>query len=136
MRVVGTQPAIGISPPSDALLFVICSPVGPYYPQGFKPVALYGTTEYTRAAPGGTFIVFLLIESLYLNPAGVGAYKLGANYAPALIAQKDAAKLGYVQNLWLHGPEHYITEVCPPVRRSLQCATQGLIARDIGRSAR
>ncbi|KAI0932424.1 hypothetical protein AcV5_004347 [Taiwanofungus camphoratus] len=91
---IGTQPAIGISPPSDALLFVICGPVGPYYPQGFKPVALYGTTEYTRAAPGG-----------------VGAYKLGANYAPALIAQKDAAKLGYVQNLWLHGPEHYITEV-------------------------
>lgn len=50
---VGTQPALGISPPNQALLFVICSPVGPYYPQGFKPVALYGTTEYTRAAPGG-----------------------------------------------------------------------------------
>lgn len=50
---VGCQPAIGISPPSEALLFVICSPVGPYYPDGFKPVALYGTTEYSRAAPGG-----------------------------------------------------------------------------------
>ena len=50
---VGTEPALGIHPPSQALLFVICSPVGPYYPQGFKPVALYGTTEYTRAAPGG-----------------------------------------------------------------------------------
>jgi branched-chain amino acid aminotransferase len=51
---VGTQAAIGVSPPSDALLFVICCPVGPYYPQGFKPVALFGTTEYIRAAPGGT----------------------------------------------------------------------------------
>jgi branched-chain amino acid aminotransferase len=51
---VGTQKAIGVNPPSDALLFVICSPVGPYYPKGFKPVALYGTTEFTRAAPGGT----------------------------------------------------------------------------------
>ncbi|KII93455.1 hypothetical protein PLICRDRAFT_49502 [Plicaturopsis crispa FD-325 SS-3] len=91
---IGTQTTIGISPPNDALLFVIASPVGPYYPKGFKPVALYGTTEYTRAAPGGT-----------------GAYKLGANYAPAVVAQKDAAKLGYVQNLWLHGPEHYLTEV-------------------------
>lgn len=50
---VGTQAALGIAPPNEALLFVICSPVGPYYPQGFKPVALYATTEYTRAAPGG-----------------------------------------------------------------------------------
>ena len=50
---VGTQRAIGVSPPTDALLFVICSPVGPYYPKGFKPVSLYGTTEYIRAAPGG-----------------------------------------------------------------------------------
>lgn len=51
--VVGNQAAIGVGPPTDALLFVICCPVGPYYPQGFKPVALYGTTEYIRAAPGG-----------------------------------------------------------------------------------
>lgn len=25
--------------------------------------------------------------------------------------QKMAAQLGYAQNLWLHGPEHYLTEV-------------------------
>ena len=94
MYSVGTQAALGIAPPSEALLFVICSPVGPYYPQGFKPVALYGTTEYSRAAPGG-----------------IGAYKLGANYAPGVLIQKEAAAKGYVQNLWLHGPEHYVTEV-------------------------
>lgn len=52
---VGTQNTIGISPPDSALLFVICSPVGPYYPEGFKPVALHGTTEYVRAYPGGPF---------------------------------------------------------------------------------
>ncbi|KAI0803096.1 branched-chain amino acid aminotransferase II [Irpex lacteus] len=91
---IGTQAALGIAPPSEALLFVICSPVGPYYPQGFKPVALYGTTEYSRAAPGG-----------------IGAYKLGANYAPGVLIQKEALSKGYVQNLWLHGPEHYVTEV-------------------------
>ncbi|KAI0706074.1 branched-chain amino acid aminotransferase II [Cytidiella melzeri] len=91
---IGTQAALGIAPPSEALLFVICSPVGPYYPQGFKPVALYGTTEYSRAAPGG-----------------IGAFKLGANYAPGVMIQKEAALKGYVQNLWLHGPEHYVTEV-------------------------
>ncbi|EKM60902.1 uncharacterized protein PHACADRAFT_247124 [Phanerochaete carnosa HHB-10118-sp] len=91
---IGTQAALGIAPPREALLFVICSPVGPYYPQGFKPVALYGTTEHSRAAPGG-----------------IGAYKLGANYAPGVMVQKEAAKKGYVQNLWLHGPDHHITEV-------------------------
>lgn len=91
---IGTHRALGVGPPSEALLFVICSPVGPYYPDGFKPIALYGTTEYIRAAPGGT-----------------GAYKLGVNYAPGVMPQKEAAKKGYTQNLWLHGPEHYLTEV-------------------------
>ncbi|KAI6045142.1 aminotransferase [Pisolithus marmoratus] len=91
---IGTNGTLGVQPPSEALLFVICSPAGPYYPQGFKPVPLYGTTEYIRAAPGGT-----------------GAYKLAANYAPGVIAQRVAAKAGYAQNLWLHGPEHYLTEV-------------------------
>lgn len=72
------------------------SPAGPYYPDGFKPVALHGTTEseFSRAAPGGT-----------------GAFKIGANYGPAVRAQITAAQLGYVQNLWLYGPEHYLTEV-------------------------
>ncbi|KAJ7783506.1 branched chain amino acid aminotransferase [Mycena maculata] len=91
---IGTQKAIGVGPPNEALLFVILSPVGPYYSSGFKPVALYGTTEFVRAAPGGT-----------------GAYKLGVNYAPGVLPQKSAAALGYSQNLWLHGPEHYLTEV-------------------------
>ncbi|KAJ7835303.1 branched chain amino acid aminotransferase [Mycena leptocephala] len=90
----GTQKAIGVGPPNEALLFVILSPVGPYYASGFKPVALYGTTDYVRAAPGGT-----------------GAYKLGVNYAPCVLPQKSAAALGYSQNLWLHGEEHHLTEV-------------------------
>lgn len=91
---IGTQRAVGVGPPNEALLFVILSPVGPYYPDGFKPVSLFGTTEYVRATPGGT-----------------GAYKLGVNYAPGILPQKEAAALGYAQNLWLHGPEHYLTEV-------------------------
>lgn len=91
---IGTQNALGVHPSSDAKLFVICSPVGPYYATGFKPVALQATTKYVRAAPGGT-----------------GSYKLGANYSPGVLPQLEAAKEGYAQNLWLHGPEHYLTEV-------------------------
>jgi branched-chain amino acid aminotransferase len=43
---------------------------------------------------------------------GTGAYKLGVNYAPCVLPQKSAAALGYSQNLWLHGEEHHLTEVC------------------------
>jgi branched-subunit amino acid aminotransferase/4-amino-4-deoxychorismate lyase len=43
-------------------------------------------------------------------PLGTGAYKLGVNYAPGVMPQKAAARQGYAQNLWLHGPEHYLTE--------------------------
>ncbi|KAF7319956.1 Branched-chain-amino-acid aminotransferase [Mycena kentingensis (nom. inval.)] len=92
--IIGNQKAIGVGPPNEALLFVIMSPVGPYYASGFKPIALHGTTEYIRAAPGGT-----------------GAYKLGINYASGVMPQKMVGALGYTQNLWLHGPEHELTEV-------------------------
>lgn len=85
---------LGVSPPNKALLFVICSPVGPYYKGGFKPVRLLATTEYVRAVPGGT-----------------GSFKLGANYAPCLVPQGEANNAGYDQNLWLLGEEHYLTEV-------------------------
>ena len=37
--------------------------------------------------------------------------KLGANYAPCIVPQMEAAKKGYHQNLWLFGEEQYVTEV-------------------------
>ncbi|KAG1860817.1 aminotransferase [Suillus subluteus] len=83
---IATNSTLVIAPPKEALLFVITCP-------GFKPVPLYGTTEYIRAAPGG-----------------IGAYKLAANYGPCVIAQKNAANQGYAQNLWLQGPGHWLTE--------------------------
>ncbi|KAG8734434.1 hypothetical protein FRC10_011745 [Ceratobasidium sp. 414] len=95
---IGTQRALGVAPPNEALLFVICSPVGPYYKNGFKPVRLLATTEYIRAAPRGT-----------------GGYKLGANYAPGVVPQVLAAKQGYDQILWLLGEEDYLTEASRPL---------------------
>ncbi|KAL7416797.1 putative branched-chain-amino-acid aminotransferase 2 [Mrakia frigida] len=91
---IGTQNALGVGPSKDALLFVICSPCGPYYATGFKPVSLMATSSIVRAGPGGT-----------------GSYKLGANYAPGVMPQVDAASKGYSQNLWLIGKEHLLTEV-------------------------
>lgn len=50
---------------------------------------------------------------------GTGEYKIGANYAPGVLPQKQAGKQGYVQNLWLSGPEHSLTEVRIPLSPSI-----------------
>lgn len=91
---IGTTDGLGVGHPDRALLYVITSPVGPYYKTGFKAVKLLATDFATRAWPGG-----------------VGDKKLGANYAPCILPQLQAAEKGYQQNLWLFGPEKYITEV-------------------------
>ena len=44
-------------------------------------------------------------------PGGVGDKKLGANYAPGIVPQLEAAKKGLHQNLWLFGEEEFVTEV-------------------------
>eukprot|EP01136_Pigoraptor_vietnamica_P044110 Opistho-1_new@20447 len=91
---IGTQESLGVGPSSRALLYVICSPVGPYYKSGFAPVKLLADSTNVRAWPGGT-----------------GANKVGGNYAPTIKAQQAAAAKGYQQILWLFGPEHELTEV-------------------------
>ena len=91
---IGTQRTLGIGPPGSALLYIIASPVGPYFPTGFKAVSLEATSYAVRAWPGG-----------------VGDKKLGANYAPCIVPQLQAAKNGFHQNLWLFGEEEYVTEV-------------------------
>ncbi|CAN6606140.1 branched-chain-amino-acid aminotransferase, mitochondrial [Trichomonascus vanleenenianus] len=90
---IGTNAELGVKHPSKALLYVIASPVGPYYAGGFKAVRLQASTEAVRAWPGG-----------------VGDKKLGGNYAPTILPQIEAAKQGYDQVLWLFGPENYVTE--------------------------
>ncbi|KAI5960556.1 BAT2 [Candida pseudojiufengensis] len=91
---IGTDAFLGVGTPNKAKIFTICSPVGPYYKNGFKPVSLEATDYAVRAWPGG-----------------VGDKKLGANYAPCILPQNEAAKRGFDQNLWLFGKEGYITEV-------------------------
>lgn len=92
--IIGTSASLGVSTPDKALLYLIASPVGPYYSTGFKAVSLEATDYAVRAWPGG-----------------VGNKKLGANYAPCVKPQLEAAARGYQQNLWLFGEEGYITEV-------------------------
>jgi branched-chain amino acid aminotransferase len=91
---IGTQRTLGVGPPGSALLYVIASPVGPYFPTGMKAISLEATDYAVRAWPGG-----------------VGDKKLGANYAPCIVPQMRAAAKGFHQNLWLFGEDELVTEV-------------------------
>ena len=52
--VIATHRFLGVSPPDSLLLYVITSPVGPYYKTGFDPIRLTTDTDCVRAWPGGT----------------------------------------------------------------------------------
>ncbi len=92
---IATEPTLGVKPSGSYLFFIICSPSGAYYENGFDLVKIYVEHELTRAAPGGT-----------------GHIKCGGNYAASLAGQMKAHDKGYSQVLWLDGVERkYVEEV-------------------------
>jgi branched-chain amino acid aminotransferase len=91
--IIATEPHLGVRPSKEYLLYIILSPVGAYYKDGFAPIRIYVESFYTRSAPGG-----------------LGAVKAGASYASSLLATEKAAQLGYTQLLWLDSIEHRFVE--------------------------
>ncbi|XP_072158476.1 branched-chain-amino-acid aminotransferase, cytosolic isoform X1 [Bemisia tabaci] len=89
---VATDPVLGVNAPSSALLYVILSPVGPYF-QTMKALTLLAEPNYVRAWPGGS-----------------GSTKVGANYGPTIYVQSVAKEVGAHQILWLFGENHAVTE--------------------------
>jgi branched-chain amino acid aminotransferase len=92
--VIATHRFLGLSAPENLLLYVITSPVGPYYKSGFDPVRLTADSHYVRAWPGGT-----------------GNCKVAGNYGPTMKPQALATEAGYQQVVWLFGEDDTITEV-------------------------
>ncbi|MFF4775129.1 branched-chain amino acid aminotransferase [Microtetraspora fusca] len=94
--IIATQVGLGVNYPSKSFRYmVIASPAGSYFSGGIKPVSVWLSTEYTRAAPGGT-----------------GFAKCGGNYAAAFVAQRQAVEQGCDQVVWLDAHEHrYIEEM-------------------------
>jgi branched-chain amino acid aminotransferase len=84
-----TEVGLGVRPSSSFTYLLIASPAGAYFPRGLEPVRVWLSTEYTRAAPGGT-----------------GEAKTGGNYAASLVAQAQAAQKGCDQVVWLDALEH------------------------------
>jgi branched-chain amino acid aminotransferase len=93
--VIAMDPFLGVRASHTYRFFIILSPVGAYYPEGFNPVKILVTSEYVRAVRGG-----------------VGEAKTPGNYAASLLAGEQAHTAGYTQVLWLDGVEQkYLEEV-------------------------
>jgi branched-chain amino acid aminotransferase len=84
-----TEIGLGVRPANSYLFVLIASPAGAYFPRGLKPVTVWLSEDYTRAAPGGT-----------------GEAKCAGNYAASLVAQAQASAQGCDQVVWLDAVEH------------------------------
>lgn len=51
---ISMEETLGVKEASRSQIFVVLNPVGPYYPEGFKPISLYCETEKIRSAPLGS----------------------------------------------------------------------------------
>ncbi len=80
---------LGVRPAHEVTYCLIASPAGSYFAGGVTPVSIWLTTDYTRAAPGGT-----------------GEAKCGGNYAASLAAQQEAIGHGCDQVCFLDATEH------------------------------
>ncbi len=83
-----TEVGLGVRPAKKYLFMLIASPAGAYFPKGLKPVSVWLSQEYVRAAVGGT-----------------GEAKCAGNYAASLIAQAQATEQGCDQVVWIDAKE-------------------------------
>ena len=86
---IASSNGLGVRPSEEYLYLLIASPAGAYFPRGLAPVSVWLSTDYVRAAPGGT-----------------GEAKCGGNYAASLAAQAQATAEGCDQVVWLDAVEH------------------------------
>ena len=84
---IATEVGLGVRPTNKALFSIIATPAAAYF-NAAKAVTVWISTEYVRAALGGT-----------------GEAKCGGNYAASLLAQQQAAKEGCDQVVWLDAKE-------------------------------
>ncbi len=81
--VFGINPVIGVAPADEFQFRMFCTPVGPYFKGGIKPLTIR-VSDFDRAAPHGT-----------------GNIKAGLNYAMSLRNITEAHEEGYAENMYL-----------------------------------
>ena len=79
----GSNAVIGVKPADEYQFRMFCTPVGPYFKGGAKPITIR-VSDLDRAAPHGT-----------------GHIKAGLNYAMSLYNIVDAHKNGFDENMYL-----------------------------------
>jgi branched-chain amino acid aminotransferase len=84
----GINEVIGVKPATEYQFRIFCTPVGPYFKGGAKPITLR-VSDLDRAAPHGT-----------------GNIKAGLNYAMSLHTLMDAHRAGYDENMFLDPATH------------------------------
>ncbi|NNH72302.1 branched-chain amino acid aminotransferase [Nocardia uniformis] len=90
-----TEAGLGVKPADGYKYLLLGSPAGAYFAGGLQPVRVWLSTEFVRAAPGGT-----------------GEAKVAGNYAASLLAQQEAAAQGCDQVVWLDACERtYVEEM-------------------------
>jgi branched-chain amino acid aminotransferase len=84
---IATEVGLGVRPSNHATYVLIATPAAAYF-NAAKAVTVWISTEYVRAALGGT-----------------GEAKCGGNYAASLLAQKQAAQEGCDQVVYIDAKE-------------------------------
>jgi branched-chain amino acid aminotransferase len=88
-----TDPFLGVRPSNEYRFMVIASPARSYFAGGARPVKVWVSRDYARAAPGGT-----------------GGVKCAANYAASLVALAQAMDAGCDQVVYLDAVERRYVE--------------------------
>jgi branched-chain amino acid aminotransferase len=92
---IANESFLGVRSAQKAAYYVIASPAGPYFAKGVAPVSIWVSSDYARAAKGGT-----------------GAAKCGGNYAASLLPQMEATENGCAQVLFCDPQEgKYLEEL-------------------------
>ena len=84
----GINAVIGVKPATEYQFRMFCTPVGPYFKGGAKPITIR-VSDLDRAAPHGT-----------------GNIKAGLNYAMSLHTLMDAHRAGFDENMFLDPATH------------------------------
>jgi branched-chain amino acid aminotransferase len=92
---IGTGAQVGVKPAKEYQLIVFVTPVGPYFKEGFKPIAAMVDRYHDRAAPLGT-----------------GRVKVGGNYAASLLSGEEGHKAGYSLVMYLDAKHKKYIDEC------------------------
>ncbi|KIK66910.1 hypothetical protein GYMLUDRAFT_69936 [Collybiopsis luxurians FD-317 M1] len=121
--VIGTSSTLGIAASNSALLYIICSPSGPYLPLSHR---LDPPNRYIKP-------INLLVVSSHVCtwPGGTGEHKLSPNSSPGFLPMLYATEKGWDQILWLRDNMdiNFLSHLSGTILPSITCTSLMDIAK-------